>query len=304
MGVAVTRDAVYVGGHMRWVNNPYGDQVRGPGAVPRSGIAALDPRNGLPLSWNPGKQRGYGAQALLVTGEGLWVGSDTTLIAHQRRGRIALLPHAGGRAVPDTPPATLPGDLFVVRRQALVRRPVDARGVPVGPGSVVDRDRYWTNVRGAFLVGETLYLGRRNGTLHRRHLDPDTGDLGPARPVDLHPARDGTRIQFPLGRLTGMFFAPATHRIYYTVRGDRRLHHRAFTPDSRVIGAQAATARAGRVDLRGVAGMTLAGSQVLYGTQDGALRSVRFTRRGLVGESRLLSRDGSWRARAIVATPG
>ncbi|MGH8976067.1 MAG: PKD domain containing protein, partial [Acidimicrobiia bacterium] len=54
--VAVTGPAVYVAGHMRWMNNPWGrgtgrDAAPGPGAVTRSGIAALDPQSGVPLSW-------------------------------------------------------------------------------------------------------------------------------------------------------------------------------------------------------------------------------------------------------------
>jgi hypothetical protein len=299
MGVAVASDAVYVGGHQRWVNNPYGHGVRGPGAVPRSGITALDPHNGLPLSWNPGRQRGYGAQALLVTAEGLWVGSDTTLLAGQRRGRLALLPHAGGSTVPRVRPAGLPNDLFVVRNGRLLRRPVDARGAPTGQGQVIDRSGYWTGVRGAFLVGDTLYVGRRNGTLHHRLLDPDTGALGEARTVNLHDGRDGRRIPFPVPRLTGMFFVPSSHQLYYTVAGDERLFRRAFTPESRVVGALTDTVATGGLDLSRVTGMTLAGGRVIYGSRDGRLRSARFTRGRLVGTPRVLSRDGPWRVRGF-----
>jgi hypothetical protein len=61
--------------------------------VPRSGIAALDPANGLALSWNPGRNpRGEGVFALVPTATGLWVGSDTDYIAGQYRAKLAFMP--------------------------------------------------------------------------------------------------------------------------------------------------------------------------------------------------------------------
>jgi hypothetical protein len=90
---AVTDVAVYVGGHQRWMNNPLGNDSPGPGAVPRSGIAALDPANGLPLAWDPGRSpRGQGVFALVPTSTGLWVGSDTNYIDGQYRAKLAFMP--------------------------------------------------------------------------------------------------------------------------------------------------------------------------------------------------------------------
>ncbi|WP_298515472.1 malectin domain-containing carbohydrate-binding protein [uncultured Nocardioides sp.] len=131
-GVAVTGGVVYVGGHMRWENNPFQGDQAGPGAVPREGIAALDPVNGLPLSWNPGRSRGVGAQALFATSAGLYVGSDTTKFAKQNRGRIAFLPLSSGTPIPTVSAATLPNDLFGAQRttgaESNVLYRVDAAG--------------------------------------------------------------------------------------------------------------------------------------------------------------------------------
>jgi hypothetical protein len=90
--VAVTDVAVYVQGHQRWLDNPFGRDNAGPGAVSRPGIGAIDPVGGKALSWNPTKDRGVGGKDLLVTSLGLWVASDTAHIGHETRMRIALLP--------------------------------------------------------------------------------------------------------------------------------------------------------------------------------------------------------------------
>jgi hypothetical protein len=90
--VAVTDAAVYVGGHQRWMNNPKGHNNAGPGAVPRSGLAALSIKTGLPLAWNPGRSRGAGVFDLLATDTGLWEGCDTELLGGKIRKRIGFFP--------------------------------------------------------------------------------------------------------------------------------------------------------------------------------------------------------------------
>lgn len=105
--VAVTGAAVYVGGHQRWMDNPHGDKHPGPGAVEREGIAALDPVTGRALPWNPGRDRGIGVQAFLATPDGLFVGSDTTRLGGEVRGRIGMFPLVAAAA--GEPAAAGPG---------------------------------------------------------------------------------------------------------------------------------------------------------------------------------------------------
>ncbi len=114
--VAITGAAVYVGGHMRWMNNPYAGDEAGPGAVPREGIAALDPQTGLPLSWNPGRSRGVGVFDMLATSTGLWVGSDTDLIGGETRRKIAFFPLAGGTTLPVQKLGATPNDVYLLGR--------------------------------------------------------------------------------------------------------------------------------------------------------------------------------------------
>ncbi len=112
----VTTNAVYVGGHQRWLNNPYGNDYAGPGSVPRAGLAALDPASGRPLAWNPGRNpRGTAVYAMLATDQGLWIGHNTQWIGNRkyRRANLAFFPYAGGATLASTTTPTLPAKVFV-----------------------------------------------------------------------------------------------------------------------------------------------------------------------------------------------
>jgi hypothetical protein len=305
-GVAVTGSAVYVGGHMRWQNNPFQGDQAGPGAVPREGIAALDPVNGLPLSWNPGRSRGVGAQALFATPTGLWVGSDTTRIGKETHARIAFMPLAGGTTVPAVPAAALPTDLFVPQGTVLQRRAVDASGTPAGTATTVNTVIDWSTLRGAFLVDGTLYYGLADGGLYSRSFDSGTGVVGAQQTVSLYDDPDtGQRIPFTVANLTGMFYDTATHRIYYTLAGSSGLFYRYFTPESHIVGAQQLTADADGVSFGSAAGMTLAGGTILYGsTVDGALRAAPFAGGRVTGSSAVVSSDGTWRSFSLFVPNG
>jgi hypothetical protein len=73
--VAATSRAVFVSGHIRWLNNPLGVNSRGPGAVQRRGLAAINKRTGKATRWNPTKslEGGLGGFDLDFTSQGLWV---------------------------------------------------------------------------------------------------------------------------------------------------------------------------------------------------------------------------------------
>jgi hypothetical protein len=116
--VKATGAVIYVGGHFRWLNNPYSGDAAGPGAVTRTGLAGLDPRNGLPFSWNPTRARGVGVWEFMTTGSGLWVGHDTNSTGGETRKRIALFPSAGGTQLPPENTGSLPDDVYLLGQPA------------------------------------------------------------------------------------------------------------------------------------------------------------------------------------------
>jgi hypothetical protein len=308
-GVAVTDAVVYLGGHMRWQNNPFQDNQAGPGAVAREGIAALDAVNGIPLSWNPGRERGEGAQALFATSEGLWVGSDTTWFNGQRRGRIAFVPTTGGGKMPCVAQARLPNSLygFPANQGAggYVKRAVDATGAPIAPATTVDSATDWSQLRGAFEINGALYYGMSDNAVYKRSFDEQTGELGAPWPLDLHDdPDDGGRIPWPIAAMTGMFYDPDTHHIYYTVAGDARLFAVGFSPESEIVGALPVAADAGSVSFANAAGLTLADGRIFYGSTDGTLRSVPFAGGRVTGAPSVVSTDGSWTFRGLFVPNG
>ena len=178
MGVAVTDGAIYVGGHQRWMNNPFNNDTGltatpGVGSVPRPGISALDPVNGLPLSWNPGRNpRGLGVFMFLATPQGLWIGSDTDFIAGEKRPRLALLPTAGGKVIADPAPADLPTVLYHRESGELVAQRLDAAGdlsPTVALGGGVD----WSQARAAFTADGRRYTAWADNRIDVRPLSGD-----------------------------------------------------------------------------------------------------------------------------------
>ena len=227
--VTVTGAAIYVGGHQRWVNNSFGSDSSGRRcAVPRPGIVALDPSNGLPFSWNPGRNpRGAGAYALFATPNGLYVGSDTTYIGDHKyyRGRIAYFPLAGGKAVPSVATASLPGNVYLAgscpdERRTNVLYRIDAgrsddpgrrTTVPTGPLTPATRARTATAAttpRAGSTVNAlnaTVPATTPSGIFSTERWDPGSKNDGQRDAVDLpgrrqHPDRGPALLRQPLQR--------------------------------------------------------------------------------------------------------
>jgi hypothetical protein len=307
--VAMSGSAVFVGGHQRWMNNPFGQDSPGDSAVPRPGLAALDPRTGQPLAWNPGRLRGHGAEALLVTPEGLptpaglWVGSDTDYVGNflYKRPKIAFFPLSGGSALPPNQIPGLPGKLYLagnrtgVNPNALSARSFD--GATAGPTTAVagPAGMAWGNVRGAFVADGSLYYGGQSGNLYARPFA--NGTFGAERLID--PYNDpywsnvqtgsgqtfrGTRPSFyaGIGNVSGMAFSGGF--LYYTVAGSTGLFRRAFSTSSGVLNPEKQTVSTPGIDWSDAGGMVIANGKIYVASRTtGTLRSATFTGSGPIG---------------------
>ncbi|HYH50305.1 MAG TPA: hypothetical protein VEG38_12235 [Acidimicrobiia bacterium] len=322
--VAITGTAVYVGGHPRWLNNPKSDGSNataspGPGSVTREGIAALDPVSGLPLPWNPGRDRGEGAWALASTPDGLWVGSDTDKIGgwkapgcegceyHQK---LAFFPLAGGSAATQPAPIGLPAELLSVGPAGLVKRSFDGTALAAPLVLVPSGDS--ARVRGAFWLAGFLYEGRDDGRLLRWSYDGTTFGSS-AEVVDLrglppaHQTHNAIVYGFPVADVTGMFYDRG--RLYYTVAGDRRLFYRYFLDQPNVgdviVGAEVlvASGDGDGLDWSRVQGMTAAGGSIFW-SEGADLRRVDFAGgRPRPGTVRTVAQGANLDARGLFFLP-
>ncbi|MCZ2404221.1 hypothetical protein IV498_13790 [Paenarthrobacter sp. Z7-10] len=245
--IAVTNAAVYVGGHFSYLNNPFVGDAVGPGAVNREGLAALDPRTGIPTTWNPGRTRGYGVYSFWATDAGLWIGSDTDRISnYQYHGRMAFMPVTGGFAMPPEEAGSLPGSVFAaggakddmgatLPASSLVRR--EFSGTAVTASTTLSTSTDFSTVRGLFMLDGKLYSAHSDGTLQAQTFDRTT--LGTASIVELNnlPA-----FVSDLKVMTSMFYDRVTARLYYTVSGSSNLYYRYFEPQSTITGATRFTA--------------------------------------------------------------
>ncbi len=243
--VEVTESAVYVGGHMRWLNNPRpsprGDND-GPGSVSRPGIAALDPYSGVPLSWNPGRDRGRGVEALHATDDYLMVGSDTTYFAGQLRQRLAMLPVDGGTPNPAPQDVVLPVRLYVAKGNVLRTMTYDGQtfgALTTISGPAIDGIS-WNRSRDGFVQrGRLSYFGPSQAFYSR----PFTGSTIGTSVTNLSTSvgyvdtsASLTPHDQPYGVAETRTAAFKGGRLVYTKTGDHRLLFRGHSLQSGILG--------------------------------------------------------------------
>ncbi|MBT1002474.1 PKD domain-containing protein [Paenarthrobacter sp. DKR-5] len=276
--VAVTNTAVYIGGHFSYLNNPFIGDAVGPGAVEREGLAALDPRTGLPLAWNPGRTRGVGVYSFVATDTGLWIGSDTDRISnYQYHGRMAFMPVGGGTNLPLDNSGSLPADVYVVgaakddsgaavTSTSLVKRSFS--GAAVTASRTMNVGQSFSDTRGAFMIDGNLFTAHADGTFRMQSFDGTT--LGAQTTINLNGL---TAFASEMKQMTGLFYDPATSRIYFTLQNDGHLYYRYYGTQATIVGAERYTAGANLsgLDWRAVRSLFLSGSTLYVGDSTGTL---------------------------------
>ena len=324
--VEVTGPVVYVGGHFRWWNNiRTAGGVAGPGAVAREGLAALDSRNGMPLSWDPTRTRGVGVFDFHVTDAALWAGSDTPWWGHPReeRDRLVAFPWQGGPSLPPEQLGGVPGQVVQLAPRGAggadaISRLLQDASAPESH-DLGHSGTSWEQVRGAFMVDDTVYTGWADGTFTKQSFDGTS--FGASEAVNVAGVYTGHRVG---GLLTGdltnstqqlrsMFYDPRSGRLYFTrtdsthkgkVKDDGGLFYRAFSPESDVVGATRSTMlRATAVKAIGadtLRGAFLSGRWLYYADDTGVLKRVRFTAAGeFVGKPQRVNDTIDWAAQGL-----
>lgn len=246
-GVTATNAAIYLGGHQRWMNNTDGRDSTGPGAVPRAGIAALDPLSGVPNSWNPGRNpRGQFVYTMYATGQGVFAGSDTDYIGDYEyfRPRIAFFPLQDGTDIPKGDSGSLPGTMWQLAADGSFKGRTSTDGTSFTEGTTAPSQiPNPAGVRGATLVDGILWYGSTDGYLHKLTAGGNDSKVDPYNDpkwstISTRPGGPTYRGALPeiysqWNNINGMEYRSG--RLYFTRSGDNRLFWTGFSPDSGII---------------------------------------------------------------------
>jgi hypothetical protein len=269
--VAITGAAMYVAGHNRWSNNavpPRGD-VPGPGSVDRLGIIALDVESGVPLAWNPTRERGLTAWRMTPTADGLFVMSDSDHMSGEFHPKFSFLPVAGGLAPSKAVAQTLPTELTYAGSSAsgspasgqLYHRGYD--GAALGSESAMTDTSNWSQVRGVVIGSDRTYRFNGDGTVQVT-TDGTTWNPSPNW-LNLSNLRGAAFGPLPTGR----------GRLFYRINNDRNLYGRGFSLDSGLISSLGSTVSGPSVDgtdWTGTNGLAVIAGKLYHTHSDGTLR--------------------------------
>ena len=172
----------------------------------------------------------------------------------------------------------------------------------------------WTNVRGAVMIGRTLFYGQTDNLLYRRSFDGVS--FGAATQVNPYidplwntvetgsgPAGQTYTGVLPtwytaLSTVTGMFYANG--RIYYTKSGVNSLFWRWFSPDSGIVGGVENTVTGGNITWTSTKGMFLDGGNLyVVSSTNGQLLKIPFVSGAPSGTSTVANSTIDWRGRAL-----
>lgn len=298
--VEITESAVYVGGHMRWVNNPHPSPQGnddGPGAVSRDGIAALDPYSGVPLSWNPGRDRGRGVEAFHATDDYLMVGSDTAFFAGQIRQRLALLPVTGGTVNPKPKDVAFPVQLYFAVAGNLQEVRFDGRSfgaVSTASGPGIDGVSWAGNRDGFVQSGRLSYFGAESAFYSRAFNNTTVGSVVRNLSTSVGYVDDDAAItpyDQPVGVDATRTAAYKGGRVYYTKTGDSRLYSRGYSLQSGIL--EGFETVVSTKDWSGARALEFLGNWLYAAWSDGKLYRIWAPKGQPVWRTRTIADDGT-----------
>jgi len=268
--VEITGEAIYVGGHFRWMNNPYASDRPGTGAVSRKGLAALDPRNGLPLKWNPGRLRGWGVWGFNAEADGLWMGHDTDSVGGETHELIAKFPLDGGDDMPVENTGSLPGEMVLLGSTDAQALTFDGATVTSTRSFTSNAD--WSTARAPFMIDNRVYYGMPDGTFKSRSFNNAT-TFGSQTGHNIY---KDTSWAGDLKVITSATYDRVQGRLYYTLAGSNTLYYRYFTPQHPLAGAMRFTVNTTGTGITwsSTTGMVIAGGQLYVRDNTGTLRKL------------------------------
>ncbi|MET0416595.1 MAG: delta-60 repeat domain-containing protein [Actinoplanes sp.] len=270
--VEATDEVVYTGGHFRWLNNPNASDNAGSGAVDRLGVAATSATNGLPINWNPRRSGapagttswGSAVPVIWRGSDGIYIGQNSDGLGNEYHGRFAMFPMSSGRNIPVVqPPANTSGYLYSGGTAGELTRTAFT-GSALGASTVTSQPNL-TGVGAAMRAGDKLYWDVA-GEFGISSIS-GAGTVGAAWHI-------GYNDWFNSSVMTGAFYLSG--RMYYTKATSNSLFYRYLEPDGYIVGATEFTLPTTGVTWSTVRGLTWVNGSLVYGSTDGALRTVAF----------------------------